>query len=195
MTYNRAFELDQAMEAADRNAKDLEKAAGVHACVEKDKLAVSPRRTTSTQPWYQCGSKHSSTECRFKDSECHHRGKRGYIAKVCRSKHWNDAAKHPQATGCEKPRLKGTQHFVDEAPADTTYALFNVPGERVNPMQVTLKLNRADLQMEMDTGASATSISKAMYCNLWPESTAPPWQKSTVNLCTYTGEGLRSCMR
>ena len=51
-TYTKAFELAQAMEAADWNAKDLqEKAAGIHAVRKFDK-AEGPRRDTSNSTCY-----------------------------------------------------------------------------------------------------------------------------------------------
>ena len=52
----------------------------------------------------------------LKTQECHHRGKRGYIAKVCRSKHWNDAASihKPQVVKSQDqkgPNILWTKHL------------------------------------------------------------------------------------
>ena len=48
-------------------------------------------------------------------------------------------------------------------------------------------VNRQPLQMELDTGASISLISKQQYKQL---QDAPPLEKSSVILQTYTGENL-----
>ena len=115
LTYTKAFELAQAMEAADRNAKDLqERAAGIHA-VRKQDRAEGPRRGTSTATCYRCGGKHLATACRFRDSECHNCGKKGHLAKVCRSKPKYAGPTRPRESPTNKGRQKprGTHHLAE----------------------------------------------------------------------------------
>ena len=134
LTYTKAFELAQATEAADRNAKDLqEKAAGIHAVRKLDK-AEGPRRGTSTATCYRCGGKHLAATCRFKDSERHNCGKRGHLAKVCRSK-WES----PTNKGKQKP--SGTHHLAEETTEDPAYTLFNLHGQKAKPMLVTVTVD------------------------------------------------------
>ena len=55
---------------------------------------------------------------------------------------------------------------------------------------VTVKVNDKDLQMEVDTGASASVISEEVYGRLWKRKDAQPLRLTTVTLHTYTGEKL-----
>ena len=57
-------------------------------------------------------------------------------------------------------------------------------------MTATLNVNGVELQMEVDTGASASIISQTTYQKSWPTH-APPLQPSNVKLRTYTGEELK----
>ena len=134
-----------------------------------------------------------SAECPFKDSDCHHCGKKGHIAKVCRSKQ-GQAKQRPPATKGKKysPRThrvaadEGDQHLSDDE-----YTLFSTNDGKSAPMMATFMVNGTSLEMEVDAGASALLISEATYKALWPSAeTAPPLQASSVRLRTYTGEGL-----
>ena len=53
-----------------------------------------------------------------------------------------------------------------------------------------MKVNDKDLQMEVDTGASASVISEEVYGRLWNREDAPPLRPTMVTLSTYTGEKL-----
>ena len=71
------MELAQAAEAAEKNARQLEKAttAGVNkVSLERTKEGGAHRPPPTTTPCYRCGGRHPSDKCRFKDSDCHHCG-------------------------------------------------------------------------------------------------------------------------
>ena len=55
---------------------------------------------------------------------------------------------------------------------------------------VTVKVNDKNLQMEVDTGASASVISEEVYARLWKREDAPPLRPTMVTLRIYTGEKL-----
>ena len=61
---------------------------------------------------------------------------------------------------------------------------------RATPLIVSVKVNNKDLQMEVDTGASASVISEETYGRLWKREDAPPLRPTAVLLRTYTGEKL-----
>lgn len=93
LTYDKAFELAQIHEAAERNAKELRTAQpspSLHAIQSKPDRYDRP-----TRPCYRCGGKHKQTECFFRNANCNACGKKGHIAKVCRSK---DSNRKPSAT-------------------------------------------------------------------------------------------------
>ena len=85
--------------------------------------------------------------------------------------------------------LRDAEH--DEGDSDPAYPLFNVSHTSAKPLLVTVELNQTLINVEVDTGASVSLISKDTHDKLWPSSaTAPPMQKSNVLLRTYTGEKL-----
>ena len=72
---------------------------------------------------------------------------------------------------------------------DSAYTLFSTTGALLQPLIAAIRVNNAELWMEVDTGASAAIISKSVYCKLWPMQ--PPLQPFTVKLRTNTGEELK----
>ena len=126
LTYAKAFDLAPAIETADRNTKELGKSVvEVHAVRNQH---AAPRSTPPAKACYRCGNpKHMSAEYPFKDSDCHHCGKKGHIAKVCRSKQGQAKQRPPAAKGKKySPRThrvtadEGDQHLSDEE-----YTLFS----------------------------------------------------------------------
>ena len=94
-----------------------------------------------------------------------------------------------------QPREQQTHLLMDgehhEGSTDPAYPLFNVTHTSSKSMLVTVKLNQISTNMEVDTGASVSLISKDTYDKLWPNSAAaPPLKQSSVLLRTYTGEHL-----
>ena len=74
------------------------------------------------------------------------------------------------------------------------YTIFNLTANKCShPFQVTVCVDGQDLAMEIDTGASLSSISEETQKSLWPNKRLQP---STVNLTTYSGEPLsiKGCM-
>ena len=73
-----------------------------------------------------------------------------------------------------------------------TYSMFKVTTgkTRATPLMVSVKVNNNDLQMEVDTGASASVISEETYGRLWKREDAPPLRPTAVLLRTYAGEKL-----
>ena len=81
LSFEKAYELTQAMETADHDAKELQglptaavnkltKGTGKH-------FSTGTRQTTSPMTHknlqnncYRCGGKHSANDCRFRQSEC-----------------------------------------------------------------------------------------------------------------------------
>lgn len=66
----------------------------------------------------------------------------------------------------------------------------NLSEPRAEPMVVTMQLNGKTLDMEVDTGASASVISEGTYKELWIAEEAPLLQAADVRLKTYTGDCL-----
>ena len=67
------------------------------------------------------------------------------------------------------------------------YSLFHTQSSNRSP-PITLKVNGADLTMELDTGATLSLISENTYKKIFPVETAPHILNSKAQLKTYTGE-------
>ena len=192
LTFKQAFEIAQAMESADRDAKTLliNSSTPVHtvqATKQRQKQLNRRPPPRAEQPCYRCNGKHPANSCRFKDAECRNCKRKGHIARACRSM--------PRAQQTMQPREQQTHLLMDgehhEGSNDPAYPLFNVTHTSAKPMLVTVKLNQIPTNMEVDTGASVSLISKDTYDKLWPNSAAaPPLKQSSVLLRTYTGEHL-----
>ena len=188
LEFKKAFELAQAAEAADSDAKVLQKpsATTVHAVQQQP-----AKNTTKTPPkdCHRCGGKHLASTCRFQDAECHYCHKRGHIARVCRRKERGPAQTSQWRGGKRAPSK--THQVSEEVEEDSTYTMFAVrEGRAAEPIRVSVQVSGAKLDMELDTGASTSIISEDTYHRLWPTSEAPPLKPTTKKLCTYTREAL-----
>ena len=85
LTFAKAYDLAQGMEAADKNSKSLQGGDGI---VQKiTRPSQKPKDKGGRDACYRCGKQnHTAKECKFLDAKCHNCGKKGHIATVCRSK-------------------------------------------------------------------------------------------------------------
>ena len=75
--------------------------------------------------------------------------------------------------------------------------MYHVTSTPVKPLLVTVSINNASVEMEVDTGASVSIISEATYNHLWsPEDAPPPGiQYQTLNIQWRTDrcQGVNFC--
>ena len=84
LTPKKAFELAQALETVDKDAREVMTSTQVNVLQKKPNRSATP--PTNGPVCYRCGNSHLATNCRFMDAICHFCKKRGHIAKVCRIK-------------------------------------------------------------------------------------------------------------
>ncbi len=181
LTFTKAVDLAQAYESAAKDAKDLQppKPPGDILALranDRDK----PPQGTATRGCYRCGGQHHQSKCGFCTSVCHYCGKRGHVAKVCRSR----------LNGL--PPIKGkpqSTHLVSEVEPDA-YTLFAITSSNSAPIYATVKINETELTLQVDTGASHSLISEATYSDLQKQEKVPACSPSRVKLRTYSGESL-----
>ena len=188
MNSDKAFKIAKAAETAEKEARDLHEIPvnpTIHAMRGTPANKAHVRRPSNAQGkatppvCYRCGAKHKATECRFKDAECNFCKKKGHIAKVCRSK-------------LKMQKSETHQMPAEENSEPPEYSLYHMQeSNRSLPIMVDLKVNTADLTMELDTGATLSLISEKTYNNLFPAETAPHLQASTAQLKTCTGEVIK----
>ena len=76
LTYDKAVDIALSVEAADKDARDIQKSVGQTPRVHQVKYSSQKQKkpgpwktgTTTHPPCYRCGGKHSSARCRFRDS-------------------------------------------------------------------------------------------------------------------------------
>ena len=167
LTFATAIQLAQSMEAAERDAQNLQQKPRSVLAVE---TSVPSHGTGGMlQPCYRCAGKHMSRDCCFKDFVCNYCGKKGNIARACRSK--KDSQPKPRG----RRRRSHTAHVLEEEdkPTETeevTYRLFHLASQKADPLTATVRVNSATLLMEIDTGASVSVISESTYrSSLWTD--------------------------
>ena len=184
LSFTKALRTAQGMEAAANNLKKLHD--GDRANEEREVNKMSHRGEQKDRKkeekgsggdgpcCYRCGKAgHLATQCRHRGAKCHNCGKVGHLRVVCRSQ--------PQPrndTG--KPNSRAVNHLEE-------YTLLKVE-ENINPLKVVMLVDGQKLEMEVDTGASLSLISKSTYQRL---KFARGLQPSTVNLRTYSGEPVK----
>ena len=190
LKFKKAFELAQAMETAEQNAREIQGSGPCRSTKgEKHvwKVKESPKPTEETT-CYRCGGKHEQMTCRFKEVLCRSCGKKGHIAKVCRSKpnpeHKRKGMKPKGTDRAHQIRCSSPGEEVGE------YSLYSITGTGKRAYTVKPKLNGVELEMEIDTGATLSLISEETYCKLWQAHQTPTLETTDTNLRTYTGEKI-----
>ena len=139
---------------------------------------------------YRCGGKnHLPWECqrRFKsDAECHY-GRKGHIARVCRSKGAPPKTLREPGTGREA-EAKWVQADRDSDSADDSLMVCQIKDSEARPITVHLHINGTPLTMEVDTGAAVSILISALtQKQLFPKVSL---QQTSIKLRTYTDEAI-----
>ena len=91
----------------------------------------------------------------------------------------------------KKANPPASQESPPQEPLPVDTSVFGVgTDKKADPYLVTVTVEGATLQMEIDTGSALTLISQATFSKLWPEGQSPRLEGTTVRLKTYSGEEL-----
>ncbi len=185
LTLQRALEIAQSQEAAERNSQQLKGEAAAFSV--ESVLGFSQK-----EKCYRCGgTNHSSQKCRFKEAECHNCGRNGHIARVCRSKEAPPKGKALKKSGPGGPRrTKWVQADRESDSADDTLEdamVYKVKSSEARPITVKLLINGTPLTMEVDTGAAVSIISEQTQKRFFPKASLR-W--TNVRLKTYTEQAM-----
>ena len=210
LAFKKAFDIAQAMESAERNAQDLQtrKREGIHMMgdgvkppltdnvPEIDRVDSFPSNRVRIKHYSQgdtctrCGGRHQSKDCHFKEVTCFRCQKRGHLARVCRSKPRRDSASINNRRDIHV--VSGESEEINEDPLPE-YNLYNIRDSIRAPLRIHARVCGVDLEMEIDTGATRSIISKATFERIWIPGSAPTLKKTASRLKTYTGEPIEIC--
>ena len=206
LTFDKTFEIAMASESAEKNVKDLQLGAQLS---DSPVNKLSTHYSATQKSCYRCGDKHKAADCRFRTAECCKCGKKGYIARSCKSKLVPTKGQpHPQQKAVTSAESYPT-HIVKEEEDD--YSMYHVTGTPVKPLLVTVSINNASVEMEVDTGASVSMASSVGHRKTdsnpgtdgerrkrpqrEPPSTAPPsdvHKTSTTSSHSLTKDDIRT---
>ena len=191
LTFAKAFELAQVAELTDKNVADLQRPQTPEA-VHAVKRSGSPPQNSC----FRCRGKHKASDSRFKGAECYCCGEKGHLARACCKKVSTSSRlpKKGEAYQLEAHQLQSSDQVQEEEDVqgpNQTYNLFKL-GAREH-LTVVVTVDNATLEMEVDTGAAASVISKETYDRLWRRPTKSTLKPSSMLLRTYTGERLTIC--
>ena len=205
LTYKKAFDLAQAAEMAAQNARELQPTLPTSVNAMQHAEPARSRGKDSSQCFRCGGTNHRAANCRFVDTECRFCHKKGHLEKVCfsknkrtppsRSTHRPQGRPPQRVQACRTKRTEEPPHpdvSVSDHTEGEAYSLFHMAGQSgpEKPIMVPVRVNRSEMEMELDTGASVSIISETTYRKLWSAEQALQLQPSRIKLQTYTGESL-----
>ena len=121
----------------------------------------------------------------FKQAESNKCHKKGHIAKACKTKRNGRKTEPGSRTRKENYVMTNPNEHEQATPTDDpTYNLFTVAGSSQDPILVEVIINGTPVQMELDTGASLSLLSKSTY----EQIPSLKLQPTFVQLKAYTGE-------
>ena len=124
-----------------------------------------PTDSKPKNPCNGCGNTHWKKECPFKNAECHLCKKKGHIKEMC----FKAQSQKSQSKSNVNFSSDGRSAPLSNPEFDLCYEfVYAVNGKKVNPILVTVILDKVSVVMELDTGAACTLMSKSMYERLWP---------------------------
>ncbi|XP_049519491.1 uncharacterized protein LOC125943947 [Dermacentor silvarum] len=177
LTFQKAVERALAMEAAKKSAAE---ARGTDAAVgDVHKVQAETQKTCKS--CFRCGSpKHTSEACPHLDATCFSCNKKGHIQRACRSSGKTFSKK--------KQTKKNVKMLTVVARKASTLSLNGVSAAQSDPVTVQMTIDGVLVNMELDTGAAVSVMSKTQFRQLFPSAVLEP---TTVKLRTYTGALVR----
>ena len=195
LDYAKAFSLAQAIEAAEKDTKNLKSGSGASqqgpGLLFHKNTSHGQRRAKNVDTpitCYRCGGPHLAPACKYKDAVCTYCKKSGHLEKVCIAK--KKALGSSSAQASAKPGHTQKNWYMEHEGTAPEYDMFNLQDQSNEPTQLEIFLNELPVSMIMDTGASLSIISQATFDRLRQHDSSVTLNPSSVCLRTYTGEPI-----
>ena len=185
LTFEKACRVANSMEMAERNTQEFHPTSSESNQVNKLTEHSSKNTEQSVHVCHRCGGNHSGQSCKFRSAKCFKCSKVGHLASVCRSKDSKGKGKIHS--------VQGSQLGVDVPESDSDdlgiYSLYSLDTNKPHcgKYTVELEINGKECNMELDTAADYSIMSKSEYLERFADR---PLSSSVVTLRTYTGEVL-----
>ena len=103
---------------------------------------------------------------------CHTCGKKGHIARVCKSKRKEQNSSQPNI------------NTAKEGEDDEVYTMFPLRSKKYDPIYATVSVDGKPIRMEIDTGATLSVISETTYNQVWKDQA--PLLSAQDRICKTT---------
>ncbi|XP_075559316.1 uncharacterized protein LOC142590786 [Dermacentor variabilis] len=188
LTLQDAEAMALAAEAADSDVKEMIGPATTPVLkvqAYRTETLVDERRAATRQECARCGStKHNDACCSWSNARCYRCGRRGHLARKCRSR---GAREQGTARTAQTNTLLGTEASADKE-SEATH-IWTLVSQRKSclepPIRRTFDWCGVQLSMEVDTGSPVCVIPRELYYKhreQWPKL-----KPSSLNLSCYTG--------
>ena len=182
LTFAKACSIAKTMEMAEKNTHEFHPTSSESNQVNK--LTEQSSKNTEQSVCHRCGSNHSGQFCKFKSAKCYKCSKVGHLASVCRSK---DEKRKGKVHNVQVSESGHDAHENDDELG--IYSLYSLDTDKPthNRYTVKMEINGKLCQMELDTAADYSIMSKSEYLERFA---GRPLTPSKITLRTYTGEVL-----
>ena len=195
LTLTKALEIAQGMEAAEKDAKEIQatpvEQPQVHAIPQQQKL-----------PCHRClGTGHTADRCRFRTLRCNKCRKVGHIARACKTpaapsqpqpsfRQSHSQGQGSRGRGRGRPTRAHQVEVSEEAQQDVAdiVRVHAVSPSAPKSYKVSLEVNKIPITMELDTGASVSLVSEATWSD---KLSKPQLQPCSLSLQSYPNRSLK----
>ncbi|KAH6921229.1 hypothetical protein HPB50_027778 [Hyalomma asiaticum] len=132
---------------------------------------------------FRCGGGHSARWCRHGSTICHNCRQKGHLARVCRVQ--------PGSRNFDRSQSSRVNNVGDLPVSAEEHEVFNswtLQTASSEPMRIAVEVNGVMLDMELDTGASVSTIDGGKFAELFP---SVPLEPSSVQLRSFFGDMKR----
>ena len=204
LPFAKAMQIASAMELADKNTADLRgstpetvnKTTAQHG--RREGNGKGPARTKQwSKRCGRCGrvDAHPQSDCPARNLECYKCGKMGHISQACRSKSSGPSQKKPNSQWKNKPQSGRKQNAyqiedtsIESEQVNGLFFIGKIENETSKPLVTKLQVAGAEVEFQIDTGASVSVMSESAYNETWDDASRPQVRPSDSVLRTYTQE-------